>query len=158
MLFHGDIQSPELPSLSQVRWRGLMCIHYEDSFCVVRADSWVDQKEKKCPSITTLVLFASKESKQDYVSLIVFRIIPFTYASHLMEQHVLHSHIHPLQWSGLVGGKLSLWGGEETGVLRGDAESAGSSVTVTEQGHAALGIVKTRFKWNTYCSATEQDH
>lgn len=72
--------------------------------CWEQTSEWI--KKKKCSSIITLVLFASKESKQDYVSLILFRIIPLTYASHLIKQHLLHSYMHPLQWSRHAGRKI----------------------------------------------------
>jgi hypothetical protein len=49
----------------------------------------VDQKEKMPSYYHFRILFASKESKQDYVSLILFRIIPFTYASHSTKQWLL---------------------------------------------------------------------
>lgn len=48
----------------------------------------MDQKEKMSSHYHFIFLFASKEHKQDYASLILFRIIPFTYASHLTKQHL----------------------------------------------------------------------
>lgn len=72
-----------------------MCIHYENSLCAVRLDSCVDQKEKMSSHYHFRILFASKESKQDYVSLVLFRIRALTYASRFPKQQLPHSRSCP---------------------------------------------------------------
>lgn len=125
-----------------------MCIHYRDSFCVLRADSRVDQKEK-CSPITTLVLFASQASKQDYVSLISFRIILFTYTFHLKKQHLLHSHNYPLQWPMHIGRKIiPCWEVKKLKYWKGIQSPRVQSHWWQGRG-TGLGTVKPRFKWNT---------
>lgn len=116
--------------------------------CGEQTPEWI--KKKKCPSIIILVLFASEESKQDYVSLILFRIIPFTYASHLIKQHLSHSHIRPLPWARPAGRRIILgWGVRKLTCQKG-CRVPGSCLT----GDTDLGTGKPRFKWNTYYSAT----
>lgn len=87
---------PGLPSLSQALSRGLMCLHYQQPFCAVRADSGVDQKGKTSSHYCCRILFASKKSQQDYVLLILFGIIRVACASHLTEEPLLHSRVQPL--------------------------------------------------------------
>ena len=74
-----------------------MCIHYQGSFCVVRADSTHGSKRKMFSHYHFRILFASKQSKQGCVLLTLSGLILLTYASHLTGQHLVHSHAHPSQ-------------------------------------------------------------
>lgn len=84
-----------------------MCIHYQGSFCVVRADSTHGSKRKMFSHYHFRTLFASKQSKQVCVLLTLSGLILLTYASHLTRQHLVHSHAHPSQPSAGEEGSLS---------------------------------------------------
>lgn len=102
---------------SQAPLTGLMCSHYENSLCAVRLDSCVDQKEKMSSHYHFRILFASKESKQDYVSLVLFRIRALTYASCFPKQQLLHSRVRLSQrWRHIGWAHCPTVRGEETGI------------------------------------------
>lgn len=124
-----------------------MCIHYETALCVVRPDSCVDQKEKMSSHYHFRILFASKASKQDYVSLIVFRIRAFTYASRSTKQHLLHSH----RTHGM--GSLSYtgrWGDGDKGSLGSRLIGKRRKIQTLAQ-FLAEKMMQPTFKWITCC-------
>lgn len=116
-----------------------MCIHYQGSFCVVRADSTHGSKRKMFSHYHFRILFASKQSKQGCVLLTLSGLILLTYASHLTGQHLVHSHAHPSQPSRWVrrGHCLLLRGGDGE-VLKRGAESPGPSFLGNRAGTQTL--------------------